>query len=139
MTETTGEGGTAWGSRAARATVEAYWAAANARDWGAFAATLTDDVVYDLPQSRERVIGKERYVRFSRAGSEDRHVRIERIVADGEGGGAAARTTVLAGPQELSAVHFFRFDAGGRITGVTDVWPERYEPPADREHLTERY
>ncbi|MET9594790.1 nuclear transport factor 2 family protein [Streptomyces sp. NPDC006516] len=142
MTETTGEGGTAWGSRAVRATVEAYWAAVNARDWGALAAMLTDDVVYDLPQSRERVLGKERYVRFSRARPEDRHVRIERIVADGEGGrggGVAARTTVMAGSQELSAVHFFTFDARGRIAGVTDFWREPYETPAGREHLTERY
>lgn len=33
-------------------------------------------------------------------------------------------------------------DTGGgtdRITSITDFWPEPYEPPAGRDHLTERY
>ena len=29
--------------------------------------------------------------------------------------------------------------ADGMITGITDFWPEPYEPPPGREHLTERY
>ncbi|WP_197686166.1 hypothetical protein [Actinoplanes derwentensis] len=29
-------------------------------------------------------------------------------------------------------------DTGDRITRITDFWPESYEPPAGREHLTER-
>lgn len=128
MTETGGEGGTTWGSGAVRATVEAYWAAAAAHDWEAFGATLADDVGYDLPQSRERVRGKERYVRFAREYPGDRHIRVERIVADGEGAGAAARTSVTVGSRELAAVHFFTFDARGRIDGVTDFWPEPYAP-----------
>jgi hypothetical protein len=33
---------------------------------------------------------------------------------------------------------FFEF-AGGRITRVTDFWPEPYEPPPGREHLVERW
>ncbi|MFJ8882547.1 nuclear transport factor 2 family protein [Streptomyces sp. NPDC102402] len=142
MTETTGGAGTTWGAAEVRAAVEAYWAAADARDWGAFAATLADDMVYDLPQSRERVLGRERCVRFNQEYPGDRHVRIERIeriVADGEGRQAAARTVVTVGEEEMHAVHFFTFDADGRIAGVTDFWPEPYEPPAGREHLVERY
>ncbi len=122
-----------------RAAVEAYWAAADARDWDAFAATLADDLVYDLPQSRERIFGRERYVRFNREYPGDWRVRIERIVADGEGRQAAARTVVTVGEEEMHAVHFFTFDEDGRIAGVTDFWPEPYEPPAGREHLVERY
>ncbi|MDF6020215.1 nuclear transport factor 2 family protein [Streptomyces sp. JH34] len=139
MTETTGGTGVVWGAAQVRAAVEAYWAAAGARDWSAFAATLADDVVYDLPQSRERILGKERYVRFNREYPGDWQVRAERIVADGEGRQAAARTLVTLGPEETHAIHFFTFDADGRIVGVTDFWPEPYEPPAGREHLVERY
>ncbi|MEE1737983.1 nuclear transport factor 2 family protein [Streptomyces sp. BE147] len=116
-----------------------YWTAADARDGDALAATLADEVVYDLPQSRERIRGKERYVRFHQEYPGDRHIRIERIVADGEGRQAAARTHVTADGEELHAIHFFTFDAQGRITEVTDFWPESYEPPAGREHLVERY
>jgi hypothetical protein len=30
-------------------------------------------------------------------------------------------------------------DAAGRIARITDFWPEPYEPPAGRAHLTERF
>ncbi|MFC9172872.1 nuclear transport factor 2 family protein [Streptomyces sp. NPDC057107] len=122
-----------------RTAVEMYWATADARDWDAFAATLADEVVYELPQTRERIHGKDRYVRFNREYPGDWHVRIERIVADAEGRQAAARTEFAVGPEEMNAIHFFTFDNRGLITGVTDFWPERYEPPAGREHLVERY
>jgi hypothetical protein len=44
--------------------VAAYWAAANDRDWDAFADLLADDVVYEGPETRERVRGPVNYVRF---------------------------------------------------------------------------
>ncbi|MFJ7195650.1 MULTISPECIES: nuclear transport factor 2 family protein [unclassified Streptomyces] len=122
-----------------RAVVETYWSAAGARDWDAFAATLTDEVVYDLPQTRERIRGKERYLRFNREYPGDWRVRVERVVADGQGRQAAVRTLFTVGAEELPAVHFFVFDRTGRISGITDFWPEPYEPPASREHLAERY
>lgn len=77
---------------ALRGVVEAYWTAAEARDWSAFGATLAEGVVYDLPQTRERILGKERYLRFNQEYPGDWHVRVERIVADAEGRQAAART-----------------------------------------------
>lgn len=134
-----GRAGATWEAAEVRAAVEAYWAAADACDWDAFAATLADDLVYDLPQSRERILGSERYVRFNQEYPGDRHVRTERIVADGEGRQAAARTVITVGEEVMHAVHFFTFDEDGRIAGVTDFWPEPYEPPAGREHLIERY
>jgi len=36
------------------------------------------------------------------------------------------------------AMAFFEF-TDGLITRVTDFWPEPYEPPSGREHLTERW
>ncbi|HEY9326659.1 MAG TPA: nuclear transport factor 2 family protein [Streptomyces sp.] len=122
-----------------RATVERYWTAADVRDWDTFAATLADDVLYDLPQTRERIRGKERYMAFNREYPGDWRVRVERVVADGGGRQAAVRTLVTDAGQESHAVHFFTFDARGRICGITDFWPEPYEPPAGREHLVERY
>ncbi|MBW5250716.1 nuclear transport factor 2 family protein [Streptomyces poriferorum] len=122
-----------------RATVERYWTAADVRDWDAFAATLADEVLYDLPQTRERIRGKERYMAFNREYPGDWRVRVERVVADGGGRQAAVRTLFTDRGRESHAVHFFTFDAQGRISGITDFWPEPYEPPAGREHLVERY
>lgn len=122
-----------------RATVERYWAAADLRDWDTFATTLADEVLYDLPQTRERIRGKERYMAFNREYPGDWRVRVERIVADRGGRQVAVRTLITDNGQESHAVHFFTFDAQGRISEITDFWPEPYEPPAGREHLVERY
>ncbi|SCF91560.1 nuclear transport factor 2 family protein [Streptomyces sp. Ncost-T10-10d] len=122
-----------------RTAVKTYWTAAGNRDWDTFATTLADEVLYDLPQTRERIRGRERYVQFNREYPGDRHVGVERIVADREGQQVAVRTVFTVGPQELHALHFFTFDAEGRISEITDFRPEPYELPAGREHLVERY
>jgi hypothetical protein len=122
---------------ALRKTVETYWSSAEARDWQAFAATLAEDVVYDLPQTRERIRGRETYLRFNQEYPGDWHVRVQRVVADEEG--AVTWIHVTAGLEEMHAITFFTADADGRISTVTDFWPEPYEPPAGREHLVERY
>ncbi|MDW8807066.1 nuclear transport factor 2 family protein [Streptomyces scabiei] len=120
-----------------RRTVERFWAAAEGRDWAAFAGTLAEDVVYELPQTRERIRGRDRYVEFNREYPGDWHARIERIVA--EPGQVVSRVHVTVGREEMYAISFFTGDGDGRIAAVTDFWPEPYEPPAGREHLVERY
>ncbi|WP_338896940.1 nuclear transport factor 2 family protein [Streptomyces sp. TG1A-60] len=129
-----------------RKTVESFWTAAEGRDWAAFAGTLAADVVYELPQTRERIRGRERYVEFNREYPGDWHARIERIVTEPGlpgrprvPGQAVSRVHVTVGLEEMYAISFFTGDEEGRITGITDFWPEPYEPPAGREHLVERY
>ncbi|MEU4497617.1 nuclear transport factor 2 family protein [Streptomyces sp. NBC_00210] len=120
-----------------RKTVESFWSAAEARDWSTFASTLAEDVLYDLPQTRERIRGKDSYVQFNREYPGDWHLRIQRIVADSEQ--VVTWIHVTVGLEEVYAVTFFTGDEEGRITTVTDFWPEAYEPPPGREHLVERY
>jgi hypothetical protein len=65
--------------------VAAYWAAAEARDWGAFGALLADDVIYRGPQTREQVRGRDPYVRFNVEGFPyDWHLTVQRIVGEGQ-------------------------------------------------------
>lgn len=120
-----------------RAVIETYWAAAEARDWAAFGDLLADDVVYELPQTRERVRGRDAYVRFNREYPGDWHLEVRRLVADGPR--AATWIVFRSGAEEMTGITFFDLDATGRITSVVDAWPEPYEPPADRAHLVERY
>lgn len=127
-----------------RAVIEAYWASAEARDWSTFADLLADDVVYDMPQTRERVRGKEAYVRFNRAYPGDWHLELQRVVADGPHAATWLRFTVSGDrfgevPEEMIGISFFELDETGRITSITDAWPEPYEPPSDRASLVERY
>ncbi|MBE8471125.1 nuclear transport factor 2 family protein [Streptomyces justiciae] len=120
-----------------RKTVETFWASAEARDWETFAGTLAADVVYTAPQSRERVRGRERYVRFNREYPGDWHLRIERIVA--EPGQVVTWIHFAVGLEEMYGISFFTGDESGRISAIADFWPEPYEPPQWRDHLAERY
>ncbi|MGE5827488.1 MAG: nuclear transport factor 2 family protein [Micromonosporaceae bacterium] len=117
--------------------VARYWAACEARDWVGFAALLAEDVVYELPQTRERIQGRDRYVEFNASYPGDWHVRVERTV--GGGGHGASWTRFAVDGDEQPGLCFFDFDGQGRIAQITDFWPTPYEPPPGREHLTERF
>ncbi len=118
--------------------VESYWAAAEARDWEAFGRLLADDVVYEGPQTRERVRGREAYIRFNVEGFPGPwHVAVRRIV--GEGSRAASWIEFTSDKGTDTGLCFFELDETGRIAQITDFWPDPYELPAGRAHLVERY
>lgn len=120
-----------------RETVAAYWAAADARDWTAFGALLAEDAVYEIPQSRERVRGRDACVRFNAEFPGDWRIAVERLVADGRHAATWIRFTVDGADQV--GLCFFDLDDDGLIAHISDFWPEPYEPPPGREHLVERY
>jgi hypothetical protein len=118
--------------------VAAYWAAAEARDWPAFGGLLAEDVVYEGPQTRERVRGRDAYLRFNAEGFPgDWHLEVQRIV--GEGQHAASWIEMTEGDERYPGLCFFDLDSGGRIARITDFWPTPYELPAGRAHLVERF
>lgn len=115
-----------------------YWTAAEARDWAAFAGLLAPDVVYEGPQTRERVRGRDAYVRFNVEGFPgDWHIAVERIVGEGRHAATWIRFSGADGIQP--GLCFFDLDEDGRIARITDFWPDPYELPASRAHLVERY
>jgi SnoaL-like domain len=118
--------------------VAAYWAAAEARDWAAFADLIAEDVVYEAPQTRERVRGRAAYLRFNAEGfSGDWHLAVQRIV--GQGRRAASWIQMTEADDRYPGLCFFDLDADGRIARIADFWPEPTEPPAGRADLAERY
>jgi ketosteroid isomerase-like protein len=119
------------------ALARAYWDTIEARDWGAFGELLADDVVYECPQTRERVRGREAYVRFNREFPGDWHVQIVQIVANE--GRAVTWTSFKMDDGLDTGIAFLDFDPAGKIVKITDFWPEPYEPPTNRVHLVERY
>ena len=116
-------------------TIRRFWAATEARDWDGLADVLADDLVYEMEQTRERVRGKPAFVRFFSEFPGDWHLVVRRIIADADGGVSTLDFTV--GDEHMVGITFFTFDADGRITRLEDVWPEPYERPAGRAHLTE--
>lgn len=119
-----------------RELVERFISSLEARDWETWAALLHPDVVYRIPQTRERIRGRERYLQFNQEFPGDWHLRSKLVIAD-ESHGVAWFEWRLAGNSD-DAMAFFEF-SDGLITHITDFWPEQYEPPAGRGHLVERW
>jgi ketosteroid isomerase-like protein len=118
-------------------TLRAYAAALAAQDWTALESVLHPDVVYEVPQTRERVRGREAYVRFNREFPGDWTLRLVDAYADETGG--VVRVSVEAGGDLVTGIAFVRCSPDGLVTQVSDYWPEPYAPPPDRAHLVERY
>jgi ketosteroid isomerase-like protein len=106
--------------------IETYFQTLNARDWIGFLATLHEQVLYEVPQTRERVRGREAYLDFNVTFPGDWTLELVRLVADELRG--AAEIVLRVDGQVLSALVFFEF-ADGLISRITDYWPEPYEPP----------
>ena len=122
----------------ARDVVAAYWAAAEARDWDRFAGLVAEQVVYEGPQTRERVRGRAAYIRFNAEGFPgDWHLEVERIV--GQGRHAASWIQMTDAGERYPGLCFFDLDEDGQIARITDFWPQPYELPASRTHLVERF
>jgi hypothetical protein len=119
-----------------KALVAAFADRLERRDWTGLAALLAPDVVYELPQTRERIRGRDRYVTFNAEYPGDWHIEPQVVVGD-DVHGALLFLWRLDGESSL-AIAFFEHD-GGLITKVTDFWPEPYEPPPGREHVVERW
>ncbi|HUZ70723.1 MAG TPA: nuclear transport factor 2 family protein [Candidatus Saccharimonadales bacterium] len=118
--------------------IAAYWAAAEARDWPKFAALVAPNVVYEAPQTRERVRGRDAYVRFNAEGFPgDWHLRVERIVAEGRH--AASWTQFSEADDEYPGLCFFDLDEKGSIARIIDFWPTPHDLPVTRTHLVERF
>jgi hypothetical protein len=119
-------------------TIVSYVAHAEARDWDAFDQLLHPEVVYEIPQTRERLVGRERLRAFNTAYPGDWHLGLAESYADDWGGTARLEWRLGVG-ETGTAIVFFRFDQAGLVTRITDWWPEPYGPPPGREHLIERW
>src|ERR1700745_773518 len=119
-----------------RQIAERFIASLEARDWEAWAALLHPDVVYEIPQSRERIRGRDPYLRFNQEFPGHWHVRPKVVIAD-EQHGVVWFEWDLDGRTD-DAMAFFEF-ADGLITRVTDFWPEPYKPPPGPAYLVARW
>lgn len=109
-----------------------------ARDWAGVGELLAEGVVYELPQTRERVIGRDAYLDFCRAYPEGWHLRVHRVVA-GAGGEVAVWVHALDQGRPVDNLAFLTLDEQGLVTRFADFWPEPYERPPHRPPGIERY
>ncbi len=117
--------------------VERFIATLEARDWDAWVETMHPDVIYELPQSHERIRGRDRYLQFNQEFPGDWHLSPKVVLAD-EQHGVVWFTWTVGDSTPDDAMAFFAF-SDGLISSVTDFWPEAYDAPPGREHLVERW
>src|SRR5262245_53433462 len=107
------------------------------RDWPGVTALLDENVVYEMPQTRERIRGRPAFMRFNTADPGDWHLTVRRVVADGRF--AALWLDTHVGKERQDACVWLELSGDGLITRVVDYWPDPYEPPPGREHVAERH
>ncbi len=120
-----------------RAVAAAYVDALEARDWGRPTDLLAEDIVYEMPQTRERIRGRGALLQFNVEYPGDWHLSVRRLVADGPTAAILMEAHLDGETQE--ACVWLELSDQGRITRIVDYWPEPYEPPTGREHLVERW
>src|SRR5688572_4187292 len=64
------------------------------RDWRAFAELLDPDIVYEIPQTRERIKGRDRYVRFNAEFPGNWHIEPQVVLGDHRDGALLFRWTL---------------------------------------------
>ncbi|HWL49369.1 MAG TPA: nuclear transport factor 2 family protein, partial [Acidimicrobiia bacterium] len=57
-----------------------------ARDWEEWASLLHPEVVYELPQTTERIRGRDRYLQFNQEYPGDWHLHLKVSIADNRDG-----------------------------------------------------
>lgn len=105
-------------------------------DFDSVSEVLAPAFVLEWPQSGERIRGPERFARMnSEYPTEGRwSFTVNRIV----GGGSEVVTdvSVTDGVQNARAISFFEIE-NEKVVRIVEFWPDPYEPPANRAHLTE--
>ena len=116
--------------------IEKYWKAANDQDWETFESLLHEDIVYEIPQTRERIRGRVAFKEFNATYPGDWTLKIVSLVADESQ--AVSQIVFQINDKEQSAISFFEFK-NELINRIVEFWPEPYDPPMRQSHSIERY
>ena len=118
-------------------TVNQFWRLMASNDFQSVTAVLSPGFVCEWPQSSEIIRGPQSFARMNSEYPAQGlwHFTIHRTVAaDTE---VVTDVTVTDGAQTSRAISFFTVE-DGLITRLLEFWPEPYDPPPNRAHLTER-
>lgn len=107
------------------------------RDWEGLRRVLHPEVVFELPQTRERIRGRDAYLGFTKGYPGEWNVVPQVVLGNHEHGALLFRWSHDDRSPTLAVTFFEAIE--GQLTKVTTFWPEPYDPPAGREHLVERY
>jgi ketosteroid isomerase-like protein len=119
--------------------VRSLWERFQARDWEAAGELLAEDALFEWPQTRERIRGRENVIAVNRNYPEGWTIRVLRVIQDRDV--AASEVAVdHVDPGTFLAASFYEI-RNGRIERATEYWvdPPSGDPPAWRAQWVERY
>lgn len=116
--------------------VREFWDLMKSNDFRSVGAVLSDDYVLEWPQSAERIRGRDNFAAMNEQYPAHGPWRftINRLI--GNDGEAVSDVSVTDGVQSARAISFFTV-AGGKVVKMVEFWPDGYEAPENRKHLTE--
>jgi ketosteroid isomerase-like protein len=122
--------------RTAEDTVLEFWRLMATNDFYAVKQVLSNAFVLDWPQSNERIRGADNFARMNAEYPTDSRWRFEikRLVASADE--VVTHVAVTDGKQSAEAISFFSVK-DGEIVRMEEYWPESYDAPRNRAHLTE--
>lgn len=120
----------------AEAVVREFWRLMATNDFHAVKAVLADDLIVEWPQSKERMVGAEKFARMNAEypAHGPWHFTLNRLVASGDE--VVTQVSVSDGVQHAEPVSFFTV-RDARIVAMLEYWPDPFEAPQNRRHLVE--
>ncbi len=119
-----------------RAIIEKYWKAVNGRDWSTFEVLIDENILYDLPQTRERTHGRKAFREFNQNYPGDWNLSIVNLVTDEYQ--AVSTISFKDNGEEQTGISFFEIK-NGLIRKIVEYWPSPYDPPSRDSDDIERY
>jgi hypothetical protein len=116
--------------------VREFWRLMATNDFYAVRTVLAEEFMMEWPQSKERIVGAER---FARMNAEYPTIgrwqfKINRLIVSGDS--VVTQVSVTDGTQSAEPISFFTV-VGTKIAKLVEYWPEPFAPAENRRHLTE--
>jgi ketosteroid isomerase-like protein len=118
-----------------RQIIESFWAAFDRFEFETVAPLLHDDFVFELPQSGERIRGRDNFIAMNRHYPGQWRIAIVKLVASGDE--VVTEITATYGEQKLPAISFFTLRES-KILHIREFWPEAFAPQEWRAHWVEK-
>jgi ketosteroid isomerase-like protein len=116
--------------------VKDFWEAMETNDFRAAGKLLSDDYIAEWPQSNERIRGRDNFAAINEA--YPAHGRWNFVVNNivGNEYEAVSDVSITDGVQSARVISFTTVQ-NGKIIKQVEFFPEKYEPPTNRQHLVE--
>lgn len=116
--------------------VEKYWELMATNNFRSVGSLLSDEFVLFWPMSNECIRGRNNLARMNEEYPAHGRWQFTVNTIIGNDNEAVSDVWVTDGVQRARVISFFKV-RNGAITEMTEFWPQEYQPPENRKHLTE--